>query len=257
MNRRQIIQIGNALPPGVTAEQFALAQLASIVAWPVVAKWGVSAAATGFQDRLERGAVRMANGQTAVAGRFFDTSDGTGTGYSIQGVPMALVLPTFDTSGDFTVGVRFAPGALTIAGGTWGGFALGSYTSANNAWRLENDDSGRFRMGAPGGLQTNYADYAGPVVTASQMMYAVLRFFRASGKLNMRINGVYEQNLQNNALVAATFATELAFGLYWDFSTSTTKYRPTQLVKAVAANAALTGDDLTALENYLKSATVE
>lgn len=257
MNRRQIIQIGNALPPGVSAEQFALAQLAPIVAWPVVAKWGVTPAATGFNDRIERGAVRLANGKTAIAGRFFDTSDGTGTGYSIQDIQTGIILPSFDTSGDFTVGVRFYPGSLTVSGGTWGGFALGSFSTANNAWRLENDTNGRFRMGAPGGLQSNYTDYTGPLVTQSTMMSAVLRFFRSTGTMDLRINGTYEQTFQNNSLITAAFATELAFGLYWDFSSSATKYRSTQMVKGVAANAALAGTDLAALEAYLQSPTVE
>ncbi|WP_124605032.1 hypothetical protein [Burkholderia sp. Bp9142] len=199
----------------------------------------------------------MANGKTAIAGRFFDTSDGAGTGFSIQDIQTGVVAPVFDTSGDFTVGVRFYPGSLAVSGGTWGGFALGSYSSANNAWRLENDTNGKFRMGAPGGLQSAYADYTGPVVTQSQMMYAVLRFFRSTGTMNLRINGAYEQSFQNNALVAATFAAELGFGLYWDFSTAATKYRSTQLVKAVAANAALSGSDLTVLEAYLAAAAVE
>lgn len=254
-NIRQYVQIGDTPPPGISATTLAFAQVASLAAWPAVAKWAVNTDKTGFKDVLQRGIVRMANGKTVIDGRFFDTGDGTATGYSVQDVLTGIVVPAFDTSGDFTIGMRFNPSALTVSGGTWGGVACGSYSSANNAWRLENDTNGNFRVGAPGGLQSAYTDYVGPLLTASTIAYAVLRFTRSTGTLQLRVNGVNAVSFQNDALKTATFAAEVAFGLYWDFSTAAVKYRATQLLKAFAANAALIDTDLAAAEAYL-AATV-
>lgn len=250
MNRRQIIQIGSALPPGVTATAFALAQVPSIVAWPAIATWAINSATTGFKDRLERAAVRLCNGKTNIASRFFDSPDGTGTGFSIQDIQTGIIVPSFDTSGDFTVGVRIVPSSLAVAGGTWGGIALGSYSSPNNQWRLESDTNGKMRMAA-GAVSSAYTDYTGPALAQNVVSYALLRFFRSTGTLNLRVNGTYEQTLQADSLKTATLAAELAFGLYWDAGGAVTKHRAHQMLKGFAANTALIGADLAAAEAHL------
>lgn len=85
---------------------------------------------------------------------------------------------------------------------------------------------------AAGAVTSAYIDYKGPVLAQDALEYLLVRFFRSTGTLNLRVNGVYEQTLQNNDLKTATLAAELAFGLYWDIAAAATKHRAPRLLKA-------------------------
>lgn len=254
MNRRQIVQIGTALPPGISLQEFNVAQVSSIVAWGALSAWGVNAAGTGVNDRIERNAVRLANGKTGLGSRIFAEPTSGEVAMSIQDVQTGIVIPSIDLTGDFTFGIRFSPSSFTVSGGTWGGVAIGSFSTAANGYRVENDTTGRLRMGFPGAVGSAYTDYTGPLMTQGAYSYLVFSMSRSLGQARLRVNGTYEQILPATALKTVTLAQEVAFGL---FNTGTVTYRAGFYRKPLAFNAYLLGNDLAALEAYLSTSTAD
>lgn len=254
MNTRQIIQIGTALPPGISQQEFNVAQVSSLVAWPGLSSWAVNTAGTGVSDRYQRNTVILANGKTSLASRIFAEPTTGEIAMSIQDVLTGIVIPSISLTGDFTFGVRFSPSSFSVSGGTWGGVAIGSYSSSTNGFRVENDTSGRLRMGFPGAVGSAYTDYTGPVMAQGAYSYLVFSLSRSLGQARLRVNGTYEQILSATSLKTATLAQEVAFGL---FNTGTVTYRAGFYRKPMAFSAYLLGTDLAALEAYLASTTAD
>lgn len=245
---RTAIVIGSALPPGVSAAEDKLFNTAGLVAAPGLAAWAANAGNTGFKDRLTRGAEFLANGQNPVTGRFF-AGPGGENAYSLQAANMAILLPSFDMSGDMTIGMRFSP--ATVSGAALGGLAFGSYSGATNSWWINTDVSnGKMRF-AFGAISSAYADYTGDVLAAGAWRYAVLSLSRTLGRARLRVDGTYEQILDNTGLKTVTLLNELAIGL--QNATGTAQERRGYYRKCAAFNRYLTGADLTNLEAYLAS----
>lgn len=257
MSLRQIIKLDGtvtnaALPSfSVPDAEISVANIPGIVAWPGLSEWAANSANTGFKDRIAD-AVRLANGQTTVTGRFFAGPSGE-ISYSCQGKAMAIILPAFDMTGDFTIGLRFSPS--TVSAPALGGVACGSYTSATNSWWLNTDPStGKLRF-AFGAISSAYVDYTGTVLASGAWRYLVLSLNRTTGRARLRVDGSYEQVLDDAGLKTVTLLSELSIGL--QNAAGTAQERRGYYRKAVAFNRCLEGADLAALETYLASSVAD
>src|SRR6266702_2875280 len=198
----------------VSAAELSVANIPGLVAWPGLSAWAANPANAGFRSRI--GTVdALANGYTPVSGRFF-AGPGGEVAYSLQGLTYAI-LAALDTSGDFTVGLRYAlTSAITTAGA---GPAMGSYTNTPvGPWWLSANSGpggdGKLRVGI-GAISTAFADYAGPPITDTGVWYSiVLMASRSLGKVVLRVNGVQAAVLTDASIKAVALKSEFGIGVY-------------------------------------------
>lgn len=247
---RQIIKlegtINNVNLPDldVTQAEIDAAQISGLTVWPAMYSWGASPDNAGLLDRLTD-AIRMANGSTAVSTRFAAGGTPSLEGYAPNAVNQAIV-SALDTSESFTVGLVVRTGC-----------AFGSYSSAANAWWIINDNIsnsatlGKLRLSI-GGISSTFAEYAGPVLTATDWHRLVLIVDRAAGTIKVRHNGV-DALLKAGLSTSAVIPGELAVGV---FNTGAQSIRAAQYRSPIAFNRALSGDDLAIVEALLLEKTL-
>lgn len=248
---RQIIYFpGSETIPGypsldVTENEISVANIDKLRHWPGLFEWDV--ASKLILDRMTDQPISTI-GSVDPSQNFFTMSNGK-KGYKVQTVNSALQM-AFDTSGSFTIGVvagkDLAFGSTSVTAST---------TSSPTSWGLYSafDGSGSIALAFGDVNVQNSASSLWPKsLTDASLTAVVLIFDRAAGKMSLRYNGVEMWSSSSASIKTMVLSPEMSLGgIRVAGSGAVLSSRQVTTNAFVAIEKALSGDDLTSLENML------
>lgn len=244
---------GSASVPGMTPldvsdAEIHVSNIASLKHWPGLFDWDVSEGV--ILDR-NTDAVIQSYGVSQPATKFTTMINGK-RGYTIGALADTLVMPSFDTSGSFTVGCVCG---LHLTFGSYTETELN--TSVPAPWGIFSDTSPTGLVSIVFGTISIASSVAAtwPIKLSTDKLTAVvITFDRPAGKLSVRYNGV-EMYSRTDVSKTVSLHRELMMGGMRVAGTGRAiSTRPMATNAFVAFESALAGQDLVSLERLLLTA---
>lgn len=125
-----------------------------------------------------------------------------------------------------------------------------SSNGPSNSWWVSDDGAGKLTMKL-GATTTVSGDYTGPTLLSTKSTVVLFNYDKVAGKITLRVDGTYVQEVQNEALKTAAIHPSMQIGVKNDNGTQTGRFG--QYGGVVAFNKTLTASEITKVEALLLS----